>query len=146
MRTFGSGHPHEKFAATWQYVFQLDNAPRARERRTQSVAAGRRRRWPPGTTVCFLFDYLRFVTMTICGLLPDSAAIIYLDPGGTADVCCEAPRAALSAVPMLVPQSPSSTFVWSVVAVMRRVSEATGVRTGHVRKQASQAYAEEGLT
>ena len=31
---------------------------------------------------------------------------------------------------------------------MRRVSEATGVRTGHVRKQASQAYqyAEEGLT
>ena len=35
---------------------------------------------------------------------------------------------------------------WSVVAVMRRVSEATGVRTGHVRKQASQAYAEEGLT
>ena len=30
---------------------------------------------------------------------------------------------------------------------MRRVSEATGVRTGHVRKQASQAaYAEECLT
>ena len=28
---------------------------------------------------------------------------------------------------------------------MRRVSEATGVRTGHMRKQASQTYAEEGL-
>ena len=48
---------------------------------------------------------------------------------------------------MLVPHShrPVLSF-WSAVAVMRRVSEAAGVRTGHVRKQASQAYAEEGLT
>ena len=45
---------------------------------------------------------------------------------------------------LLVPQShrPVPSF-WSLGAVMRWVSEATGVRTGRVWKQASQAYAEE---
>ena len=110
---------------------RLVRAAAATRLRCRRVAAARSPPPPHGLypSVCCV--------STICGLLPDSSAIIHLDPGGTARVELLGRPALRLASYMHACWSPSHRPVpsfWSIGAVMLRVSEATDVRTGHVRK------------